>query len=116
MKTPQPRRPRRSSSDWALLVEQSKTSSLPLSEFCRQADVSLSQLYHWRRKLRAAAVPVGEGFTPIRLRAPGQEAAALPGGSIEVLLQNGRVVRVVGVVDTRLLSDVIVTAEVGAPC
>ena len=87
-----------------------------MSDFCKQSDVSLSQLCHWRNKVRAGGVPAGAGFTPIRLAAPTQQSTVPPTGSIEVQLQNGRVVRVVGVVDTRVLRDVILMAEGGATC
>jgi len=116
MKTSQPRRPRRSASEWASLVEKSQASPLPLSDFCKESDVSLSQLCHWRSKLRAATASSGEGFTPIRLREPVQEPAEPPTGSIEVRLQNGRVVRVVGAVDTQVLRTVILMAEGGMSC
>lgn len=91
-------------------------SSLPLSDFCKEADVSLSQLCHWRRKLSAATPDSSKGFTPIRLRASAPEPSELPASSIEVQLQNGRVVRVVGAVDARLLREVILVVEGGVPC
>lgn len=114
--TSQPRRRRRNASDWADLVEKSKTTSLPLSEFCEQANVSPSQLYNWRRKLGAVTAPATRGFTPVRLRATEQRIPAAPAGTIEVELQNGRVVRVVGTVDVRVLGEVILAAEGGVPC
>jgi transposase-like protein len=114
--TSQPRRRRRSATEWASLVEKSKTSSLPLSAFCERANVSLSQLYNWRKKLRAGTTAAVGGFTPVRLRATAQPVPVVPAGSIEVQLQNGRVVRVIGTVDARVLNEVILTAEGGVSC
>ena len=116
MKTPQPRRPRRGASEWAELVEKSKTSSLSPSEFCAQANVSLSQLYHWRRRLRSVAAPVSGGFSQVRLRTPAHPSTAASAGRIEVHLLSGRVVHVVGAVDPQALREVILTAEAGTPC
>lgn len=114
MKTTQPRRSRRSASEWALLVEEFKTSSLTLTAFCEQADVSLSQFYNWRRKLRADAARVDGGFTPVRLRAASATSQSPVGGRIEVRLKNGRIVRVVGAVDAQVLREVMLMAEGGA--
>ncbi len=43
---------RRTSDQWQALIEQHAHSSLSITEFCRNQDLSLSSFHRWRRILR----------------------------------------------------------------
>jgi hypothetical protein len=116
MKTQTSSRSRRSAAQWASLVEQYESSSLPAADFCEQVGVPLARLKHWCGKLRAADGRSSGGFTPIRLRAVAAPPPAQAVSTIEVQLSNGRIVRVLGDVDVQALRAVLQAAEEGAAC
>ena len=88
-----------------------------VSEVARRHGVHTSQLFRWRRELRAelsngapAATPE---FVPIRLPAPAATSTAGKVGSIEITIAGGRRVRVDLDVDTAALVRVITALEEG---
>jgi transposase-like protein len=91
---------------WRRLVEQQQGGGLSVRAFCRRHDVAEHSFYWWRRELAArppAAAPAGRVdallFLPVRVRP--DESLATDG--VEVLLGNGRRLRVsAGVAPGRL--------------
>ncbi len=112
---------------WARRVEQWKRSGLTAAEFGAREGFEGKQLSWWKwrlsqqvaadglpapRKTReGAARPASVTFAPVRVidraRAPGDD------GRIEIVLGNGRVVRVTGAVDDAVLVQALRVAELG---
>lgn len=114
MKTTSPTRSRRSAAQWSALVEESEATNLSIREFCEQSNVPIGQLYAWRKKLRTVE-PKRSGFTPVRLAAA-TESPQASAGVLEVVLRNGRIIRVTSPVDVHVLRAVVQAVESGAAC
>jgi len=105
--------------DWAEWVRQAEASGLSIPAFAAKHRVSKSALYYWRRRF-ARAMPAEATSAPptsstalafVRLEASLAAISAVP---IEVLLRNGRVVRVPVGFDDGALTRVLDVAEGGA--
>lgn len=55
-------RKRRSRKEWAVLVEASGNSKLPVQEFCAKHNISSAGLYKWRSRLKSKSV-----FVPVKV-------------------------------------------------
>lgn len=113
--------------EWAERVRQAEASGLSIPAFAAKHQVSKSALYHWRNRLAAEAAEAQASPPPppppppppssstalafVRLEPVAQQSSAEP---IEVLLHNGRIVRVPLAFDEAVLSRVIDIAERGA--
>ena len=107
----------RSATEWARLVEESKTTSLSLRVFSAQAGVSVQHLYHWRSKLKASTPRPQRGFQELKPRLDPTANTTKEHGAIELHLGNGRMVRVTGDrVDARLLQTMVEIAQAGVAC
>jgi hypothetical protein len=102
--------------EWAKRVEQWQRSGLSAAAYGAQEGISGDQLSWWKWHLaRKAMVPSSEvapskvRFVPARL--VDRAALARSAGQVEVVLGNGRVVRIVGAVDPKLLVDTIRIVE-----
>jgi transposase len=102
--------------EWAKRVERWKRSGLSAAAYGVREGISGDQLSWWKwhlgRKATAqqgGAAPVPVTFVPARLVDRGP--AVHDEGQIEVVLGNGRIVRVVGAVDPKLLADTIRVIE-----
>ena len=102
--------------DWAERVRQAEASGLSIPAFAAKHQLSRSALYYWRRRLAGEAAEAeappssATALAFVRLEPLAQQAAAEP---IEVLLRNGRVVRVTRVFDDGVLARVLNVAERG---
>ena len=96
------RRRRWTAAEKLRLVAESSASGLSIAEFARRHDVHPNLVHAWRRQAKTgelSVAPDGEArFTPVAVAT--EDSAALPtsngddGGSIvEVVLRNGRVLR-----------------------
>jgi transposase len=94
------RRRRWSAVEKQRLVAATLEPGASVSAIAREAQLHPSQLYGWRRQLRARP-PVG--FAPVRI-AP---EAALAGGAIEIELASGARMRITGAVDRATLMAAI---------
>jgi transposase-like protein len=94
------------------------SSNLSLAEFARQRDIHPNLLHSWRRQIKTGEPPtpdVEACFVPVAVRAPSnapamRESDVDVGVMVEVVLRNGRVLRLSdGVVPGRLaqLADVL---------
>lgn len=113
-------RVRRTRAEWTAEVTQWRQSGLGSAEYAKQRDLKRGTLLWWSRQVgaaseernvasRAAATPVT--FVPVRVREEQMESASTGQGSIEVILCNGRRVRIAGAVDGGTLSRVLDAAE-----
>ena len=99
--------------EWAERVRQAEASGLSIPAFAAKHQLSKSALYSWRHRLEASPPQPPSAATAlafVRLEPLAQQAAAEP---IEVLLRNGRVVRVPLAFDEGVLARVLDVAERG---
>jgi transposase len=116
---PGPERRRRwTAAEKQRIVEESLSSNLSLAEFARQRDIHPNLLHSWRRQMKTGEPSASDGeacFVPIAVAAPSNapvmgENDAGVGVMVEVVLRNGRVLRLPdGVVLGRVaqLADVL---------
>jgi transposase len=85
------------------------------AQVMRRHGLASSVFYAWKQRLRA---PAPAGFLPVAIAeaaAPApQSAIAVAGAALEIVLPNGVVVRINGVVDARALE--VVLAALQRPC
>jgi transposase len=111
------RRRRWTAAEKQRIVEESLSSSLSAAEFARQRDIHPNLLHSWRRQMKTGELPApGEArFVPVAVAAPSdapamRESDAVVGAMVEVVLRNGRILRLSdGVVPGRVaqLADVL---------
>jgi transposase len=99
--------------DKRAVVAEAETASA--SSVARRHGISASLVFRWRRQLRdqTSASPA-MGFVPLLLPQPAEAASAAiaPGGGvIEIVLAEGRRVRVDGSVDAQALKRVLAVLE-----
>jgi hypothetical protein len=97
---------------WRRRLESWQRSGLSVAAFCRRSGVAEQHFYAWRRILaqRDAAQP---GFVAVRVEgAPGPD----PDGSVEVILGNGRRLRVGPGFDAATLRQAVAALEEVPPC
>src|SRR3954453_11105422 len=93
---------------WRLVVARWKRSGLTVGEFCRSESLNQATFYWWRRELRRRDQPQ-PAFLPVRVLADQPQTA----GSIEVVLANGRCLRIGAGFDRRTLVEVVKLLEDG---
>ncbi len=86
-----------------------RASGKSQSEFCRGLGIPPQRLHYWRQRLaeddQATSAPE-QHFVAVRVR-----EAVVVREAIEIVLTNGRVVRVQGAVDGALLRQVLAVTE-----
>jgi transposase len=75
-----------------------------VSAIARDAKLHPSQLYGWRRQLRALSPA---GFAPVRISSEAVSAVTTSGGTIEIELASGARMRIMGAVDRATLTAAI---------
>jgi hypothetical protein len=114
------RRARRTATQWAKIVDEAESTSLSLPEFCNKNEVSLANLQQWRRRFKKeqARENVQTTFVPLRVkqRDEGADAANKTTGCIDIVLANGRMLRIAGAVDPSHLRTVIDAVDGDRPC
>jgi transposase len=75
-----------------------------VSAIARDAKLHPSQLYGWRRQLRAQSPA---GFAPVQISSEAASAVVGSGGTIEIELASGARMRITGVVDRATLTAAI---------
>jgi transposase len=112
------RRRRWTAAEKQQIVGESLSSDLSVAEFARRRDIHPNLLHSWRRQIKAGELPGPDGearFVPVAVatssNAPAmRESDAGVGVMVEVVLRNGRVLRLSdGVVPGRVaqLADVL---------
>jgi transposase len=105
-------RRRASAAHWAERVQRWQQSGLTAEHFSRREGLDPRQLRWWKWSLGKRTAP-GEGasvtsFLPVRVVAAAPTAAP---SAVEIVLGNGRRVRVLGPVDADVLAAVLEAAE-----
>ena len=110
---------------WRRLIFRQQSAPVPLTQFCRQMDVSTRKFYYWRERLRDLdAASAGSQITPsgslesVGSVSIGSAAAFVPvliidrstTTELEIELANGCTVRLKGSVDVGLLQAAISAA------
>jgi transposase-like protein len=91
------------------LVRRWKASGKSQSEYCRGVGIKPQRLHYWRQRLAEddqASPEPEQHFVAVRVR-----EAVVVREAIEIVLTNGRVVRVRGAVDGELLRQVLAVTE-----
>lgn len=90
---------------WRERLARQAAGRLSVAVFCRREGVSTASFYYWRQRLRESAAGTPR-FVPVRVTVP---------TAVEIVLGNGRVVRVPTGTDAGWLRELFAAAE-GAPC
>lgn len=98
------RRRRWSSTEKGQLVAASLEPGASVSAVAREAGIHPSQLYSWRRQLRA---PAQLGFAPVRIASEAAPAGLAGPGTIEIEFATGARMRIAGAVDPATLTAAI---------
>jgi hypothetical protein len=97
---------------WRRRIEQWQASGLSVRDFCARYRLATASFYSWRRVLerRAAERPA---FVPVQVVA---DATSDNAGALEVVLADGRVVRIAPGFDTATLLRLLAVLEGEGPC
>ena len=95
---------------WRRRIAQWQSSGLSVAAFCARHDLPTASFYAWRRTLQRRAAPQAP-FVPVQLVADAATASAL-----EVVLADGRVVRVAPGFDAATLRQVLAVLRQEPPC
>jgi transposase len=98
------RRRRWSSAEKAQLVAASLEPSASVSTIAHEAGIHPSQLYGWRRQLRAQPQM---GFAPVRITPETAPAGLAAPGAIEIEFATGARMRITGAVDAATLTAAV---------
>ena len=98
------RRRRWSSAEKEQLVAASLEPGASVSSIARDAGIHSSQLYGWRRQLRAQQ---GIGFAPLQIAAEATPAGLADRGAIEIEFASGARMRITGAVDLAMLTAAV---------
>ena len=96
---------------WQRRIEQWRASGLSVRTFCARHGLATASFYNWRRVLqrRAADEPA---FVPVRVVA---DAVPTQASALEVVLTDGRAVRIAPGFDAATLRRLLAVLE-GRPC
>ena len=98
------RRRRWRSAEKEQLVAASLEPGASVSSIAREAGIHPSQLYGWRRQLRARQ---GIGFAPVRIAPEVAPAGLADRGAIEIEFAGGARMRITGAVDPGMLTAAV---------
>jgi hypothetical protein len=116
------RRPNRSRGQWAKEVARWRRSGLKSAEYAAKNDLSQSALLWWSCQVRKGARATRRGggsrglFLPVRVTADVGAEPQVQTPHLEVVLVNGRRVRVVGDVDLVRVRQLLDAAEGRSGC
>jgi transposase-like protein len=106
------KRKHRTESERTSLLEQWEQSGQSARAFAMSEGLNASSLYLWRKQLKAAVIRPRRdvsgkpAFSELRLTRPAAQS-----GHIDVVARNGRIVRIHGDVDVRVLQQVLAAVE-----
>ncbi len=99
----------------ARLVAEMRSGQVPVSELSRREGICTSVLHRWHRQARiAAGEPVAtaaQRLLPVRMVLPTPPEAARPASGLEVVLANGRVLRVPAGADPAVVAQMAAALE-----
>ena len=97
---------------WRELIERQQQSGRSIRAFCESEGVSQPSFYSWRKRLQESNGRPTAQFVPVQIAV---ESAPARQGRIEILLSNGKCVRVEPGFDAQVLRDVLAVLE-QQPC
>jgi transposase len=106
------RRRRWSAAEKQRLVAATLEAGASVSAIAREARIHPSQLYGWRRQLRARPAI---GFAPVRIASEAASGMVAGGVAIEIEFATGARMRVTGAVDGGMLTAAIAALADGRP-
>ena len=96
---------------WRQWITEWRASGLSVRAFCGRRGLATPSFYHWRRVLERRAAEKA-AFVPVQVVA---EAVPAPAAALEVVLTDGRIVRVAPGFDAATLRQLLAVLE-GRPC
>jgi transposase-like protein len=97
---------------WRRRIAQWRTSGRSVRDFCERHGLATASFYNWRRALaRRAAEQLA--FVPVQVVA---DAVPAPASALEVVLVDGRAVRVAPGFDAATLRRLLAVLEGEGPC
>lgn len=113
------KRPRRTRSEWVEEVGRWRRSGQSAAEYAAQHGLHPGTLVVWGGKIgKEATVSTARAtrFLPVRVSSGARETSTAERGEIEVVLVNGRCVRVRGEVPCEVVARMLDAAEGGGRC
>jgi hypothetical protein len=104
-------RDERKEQQWRRWIDQWRASGLSVRAFCARHGLATARFYNWRRVLERRAVEE-PAFVPVQVVADGVPTQA---SALEIVLADGRVVRVAPGFDAATLRRLLAVLE-GRPC
>ena len=83
-------------------VEKWKSSSLTMSEYCRQNNLPLASLSEWKKTLLRKSA----SFKPVKLL-PAQDAPSKPGNVVDILVDQRIKIRLQNIIDVSLVVSIV---------
>jgi hypothetical protein len=105
-------RDERKERQWRRWIARWRASGLSVRAFCARHELAEASFYAWRRVLERRAAE-GPGFVPVQVLA---DATPAPASALEVVLLDGRTVRVVPGFDAATLQRLLAVLEGGGAC
>jgi hypothetical protein len=105
-------RDERKEQQWRRRIDQWRTSGLSVRAFCDRHGLAIPSFYAWRRTL-AWRGPEKAAFVPVQVVA---DAAPTPASALEVVLVDGRTVRVAPGFDAATLRRLLAVLQEGGAC
>lgn len=97
--------------DWRRLIQLCKNSGLSVRTFCASHYITQASFYAWRRELQQR--DASTAFVPVRVVTDDQPAPSTP---IEILLTDGRSVRISPGFDPATLRQLLVVLQDATLC
>lgn len=100
---------------WQQTIQRQQASGLSIQRFCRQEHLATATFFQWKRKFRQAS-PAAEASVAATVhfaavRVVPEASAAMPAGTLEIVLGGNRRIRLAGPVDRTTLADVLAVLE-----
>jgi hypothetical protein len=100
---------------WQEVLARQQVSGLSIQRFCRRENLATATFFQWKRRFRQAspapeaAAAAAVNFAMVRVLP--EASAAMPAGTIEIVLGRDRRIRLSGPVDKTTLADVLSVLE-----
>ena len=106
-------RDQRKEQQWRRWINQWQASGLSVQAFCARHDLASARFYHWRRVLERRAAEQPAAFVPVQVVA---DAPPAQGSALELVLADGRIVRVAPGFDEATLRRLLAVLEGEGSC
>ncbi len=100
-----------SQSEKLLIVSEAVAPGASICAVARRHNLSSSLLYRWIKSFKANEPVQKPAFVPIALAPPAEPSSARTNGMIEVVLANGRILRIGSDIDMALLKRIAAALE-----